>query len=215
MNTIQERINNLGFLNTSMIVTDVQKDIINKAIKLITPFDKENASCGIHYFKEKDCDGNEIGEETCDNDKCVKIALKDLKIRVGKYKRIYTDFSHNDGDHESIRSCSVCYRPLNQYLTWVRQEFEHHKDHTITLEDLTNSRNAFDIRVMLEAIPSADERISDYSVYQNKIGNSSPLEDAIKRQICLVIDIVKYAELIIKILSSDLKYAEVMANFKE
>ena len=191
------------YIDYSMKLTDEQQSIIDKAVELLKPFDKEDCSFSLHFFRRKDIDGDEIGDEVCDNEKCVKKYLKQLRSEIGKGKRIYTVYDpYNNGDHERIDSCAICYRPLNEQLTWIKSEFEHHQEYSVTKEDLTESRTAFDVRCMLEAMPSVDYKIDEYHKHQNSLGNDKPLKEALKRQSDFVDEVVKYAALIVEVLSS-------------
>lgn len=188
------------YTDYSMKLTDEQQSIIDKAIELIKPFDKEDCSNSLHFFRKKDIDGDEIGEETCDSDECAKIAAKELRKTYGNFN-VFTVYDHyNNGDHERIDSCSVCFRPLNEQLTWVHTEFEHHHEYSITKKDLTKSRTAFDVRCILESMPSIDCKIDNYPIHQNSLGNNKPLKEALKRQSDFVSEVIKYAQLIIKYL---------------
>lgn len=191
-------------MDYSMKLTDEQQSIIDKAVELLKPFDKENCSFSLHYFREKNIDGDEIGEEVCDDDKCVKKYLKQLRAEIGKGKRIHTVYDpYNNGDHERIDSCAVCGRPLNEQLTWINSEFDYHHEYSITRECLTESRTAFDVRCMLEAMPTVDCSIGGYPIHQNNLGNKKPLEEALDRQTRFVNKVVKYAELVVQILGTD------------
>ena len=186
----------------SMKLSDEQQSVISKAIELLKPYDKEDCSFSLHFFREKNIDGGEIGEEVCDNKKCVKKYLKQLRSEIGKGKHIYVVYDHyNNGDHERIGSCASCGRPLNEQLTWIRHEFDYYESIVITKEDLTKSRTAFDIRCILEAMPSIDYRVSDYDTHQHKLGNKTPLKESLQRQKDFVDNIVKFAALVIEILS--------------
>ncbi len=187
-----------------MRLTDEQQSIIDKAVELLKPFDKESCSFSLHFFKEKNIYGDEIGEEVCDDDKCVKKYLKQLRSEIGKGKRIYTVYDpYNNGDHERLDSCAICGRPLNEQLTWIDSEFDYHQEYSVTRESLTESRTAFDVRCMLEAMPTADCRIEGYPIHQNSLGNKKPLEEALGRQNQFINKVVKYAELIVQILGTD------------
>lgn len=188
--------------NYSMKLRDKQMEIIDQAIELIKPFDKEDCSNSLHFFRRKDIHGDEIGEEVCDSKNCVNLYLKQLRSEIGKGKRIYTVYDHyNNGDHELLSSCAICFKPLNEQLTWINNEFEHHSKYSVTRKDLTQSRTAFDVRCMLEAMPSADCKISPYQIYQDSIGNGKPLKEGLKRQSDFVDKVIKYSELVISLLA--------------
>jgi hypothetical protein len=175
----------------SMKLTDDQRLTLKKAIELLSHYDKEDCSHALHFFRRKDVYGDEIGEEVCDNEKCVKAYLK----------HIYTVYDpYNNGDHESIDHCAICFRPLNEQLTWIGSEFEHHVEYSTTKEDLTESCVAFDVRCMLEAMPTIDHKIDTYHIHESQMGNDQPLKDALAHQKKFVDKVVAYAELVISVL---------------
>ena len=94
----------------------------------------------------------------------------------------HIDSYHIDsgGDKESIGSCYVCGRPLATSLTWITQELEHHEEHSINYGDLTSSRTAYDIILLLEAMPSQDYTFSGYDKYQYSLGNKEPYKQKLK-----------------------------------
>lgn len=144
-------------------LTEPEREIINQAIKLISPFDKEDVSAYTFYYEVK---GEEVGREydTCNCKQCIKLSKNKIRKNYGKYTRVVDVLFHNGGDHENIESCSICFKPLVESLTWIANEFDHHKEHTLNAESMKDSRNAFDIRVILESFPSNDHKLSEYSM---------------------------------------------------
>lgn len=189
-------------------LTDEQQSLIKRAIELVTPFDKEKVAYGGNYFEVQDDDGNLSDDnidfadyDCCDSDKCVNKILKELK-KEHKGVNIQPVYWANDGDHENIASCYNCGKPLNEQLTWIKSEFDHHKEYTVTKEALISSRNAFDVRCMLEAMPSCDERIMDYAMHQkNAFGNEKPYNESKKRQEAFVESFMEYVQKVITALT--------------
>ena len=186
-------------------LTENQKSIIEKAIDLLSPLAKEEEereSRYTTYFKVHDEDVSSE-YDTCDDDKCISEAKKEIRKAYGKGTHIEECYYDNDGDHESIERCSVCGRPLTSSLTWIEQEFDHHEQFSITMDDFKDGCTAFDVKVMLDAMPSCDHRITEYNFHQDKIGNPEPLKQAIKWQNDFVERVIKYAELVINVLSNN------------
>ncbi len=182
-----------------MILSEKQKSIINQAIELLIPLaqaEEERLSRNTVYFKVKN---EEVSSEydTCDDEKCIKESKKEIRKSYGKGIHIEENWSDNDGDHENIERCSICGRPLSNSLTWIEQELDHHEKNTITIEDLQDGCSAFDVKIMLEAMPTCDHCISEYDLHQERIGNPKPLEQAKKRQEEFINRVINYAELVI------------------
>ncbi len=182
-----------------MILSEKQKSIINQAIELLTPLaqaEEERLSRNTVYFKVKN---EEISSEydTCDDEKCIRESKKEIRKSYGKGIHIEENWSDNDGDHENIERCSICGRPLCNSLTWIEQELDHHEKYSISLADFQDQSTAFDVKVMFEAMPTCDHRISEYDLHQERIGNSEPLEQAKKRQVEFISRVINYAELVI------------------
>lgn len=170
-----------------MQFSNAQQAVIDKAIELLEPLAKEKEiSDGLYYFLDKD--GNDLGEQSCDDQQCVRKVLQRIRKNLPKYSRVRVEYSANDGDHERIEICHNCYKPLNEFLTWVRDELE-------TIDNLIDSKDkanlyAFDAYVILSEVPSADHRINNWD-------NLKTREYKEKRQKKLAEDIVKFAKKII------------------
>jgi len=181
-----------------MQMTDKQTQCIKSAIELLKPFNKEDVSSGLVYFR-KVKDQDELGSEydCCDNEKCVKETLKYLrkKCKGSRFEDVYT---LNDGDHDGIGRCFQCSRPLNEFMTWVQEELSHWEGTYLTKKRLWNSSNSFDLIAMFESMPSMDESMSDYDKHQADIGNYEPWNDTIKDQRLLVKRVVNVAKRVIK-----------------
>ena len=189
------------YIDYSMKLSEDQKSILEKAVELLEPFNKEECSSFIYFFRENDEDsGDEIGDEVCSNDECLSIYMNDLRSQYEGIN-IYHIHSCNDGDHENIGSCTNCGCPLNQSLTWVKYEFEHHVVNTRKRDDIIDSRNAYDLTVIFNSMPSNDCTISGYAIHQNKLGNPVELKKALLNQKKFVTKIVRYASHVIKQLS--------------
>jgi hypothetical protein len=180
-----------------MEISKEQQKIIDKAVKMLKPFVKESPSYCLYYFRESE-GGDDLSDyDCCDSKKCYSKTEKELKKRHPDLEMTY---SHNDGDHDKIGSCYQCGKPLNRQLTWVGEEFNHHSENSITKRDLKRSRTAFDVICMLEAMPSQDRTISQYSKHQNDLGNPKPLQEQMQGQVDFVNKMVEYAETVIRVL---------------
>lgn len=191
-------------METNIQLSKRQQAIIKRAAKLLHPFNKEDVSCWTYYFEDQDEEGNPLNKldfseyDCCDNDKCIQDTLSELRKKYPKSIIESVQWANN-GDHERIDNCYQCGRPLNSQLTWIRQELEHHECYSITKRDLKHSRTAFDVICLLDAMPSADERISSYAIHQaTYCGNSEPLFEQKKQQKEFVMRVVSYATLIIE-----------------
>lgn len=187
-----------------MTLSNEQKLTLEKAIELLTPFaqkERDQLSCNTVYFKVNDEDVSSE-YDTCDNLKCIQKSKKEIRKSYGKGTHIEECWTDNDGDHENIERCSICFRPLSDSLTWINSELEHHEEYSIELSCFKEGHSAFDVMVMLDAMPSCDCRITEYDLHQNKIGNPGPLIEAEKRRNDFINRVIRYAELIINLLSS-------------
>lgn len=129
--------------------TDIQREILNKAIELLSPFNKENVSDLTYWFEDKE--ENDFGLTACNDPKCISEAIKDLRRNLPKHTRITTRYYANDGDHERFERCEICYRPLHRYLTWLNDEFEYFEKEAKP-EQLTESHNAFELIGIFESV---------------------------------------------------------------
>ena len=103
-----------------------------------------------------------------------------------------------EGDYDRIDRCYICGCPLNESLTWIESELDHHEEYSIIKDQLKESATAFDVRVMLEAMPTHDYEISEYEKAHPEI-----LPDALKRQSDFVDRVVKYASKVIEVLKEE------------
>ena len=118
-----------------------QQIVIDAAITALEPFNKEDLSTEIVYFETQDEEGIATDKidfseyDCCGSHKCVDKTLKELRRKYPN-ERIEEVYYRNDGDHNNINRCYQCSRPLNESLTWIDQEFEHHEEYSTTLRDL-------------------------------------------------------------------------------
>jgi len=176
-----------------------QQKTIDRAIKLLEPYaqnEQTKISYSTYYFKIKD--EGVLDTDCCDDKKCIKKTLKNIREEYGKYTRVETICYTNDGDHDKIERCNICGRPLNEFLTWIDDEFKHHKENSITKKDLIDPATAFEVKSMLDAMPSCDYEISGYTKHQYSLGNLLPLMEEKRNQKKFVAAVVDYAKLIIK-----------------
>lgn len=185
-----------------IILTDEQQTILETAINLLEPFDKENISYGGYFFEDVDEDGNHIADlelmdyDTCNNFECSEKALHEIEKEYPTHNIRRWSWD-NDGDHENIETCSQCDRPLNGSLTWIKYEFEHHQEYSTNYLSMTDSRNAFDIRVMLQSFPSNDHSVGMYAIHQESLGNPGPIKTALKYQSDFTNEVIEFAKLVI------------------
>lgn len=147
-------------------LTKKQQAIIDKAVELLLPYSNESVSTWTGYFEEQNEDGDCIGDhdfrdyDTCDNDDCLKQNHTILKAEYPGLNIQYRWYS-NDGDHDKFEICSVCGRPLNEFLTWIGDEIDNHIEYSRTKENLTDSMTAFEISGCFVSMNwNADERMS-------------------------------------------------------
>lgn len=149
--------------------------LIELAKEKIEPYSNKEVSRSIRYFKAK---GEEVSSEydCCDNEKCIKQAKKDIRISYGKGTHIEECYSDNDGDHESIETCSVCGKPLNEYLTWCVSELEYLEQNRPWDANFLKEEG-FLISAILNSTPTMDCDISGYARHQGGEILTKALED--------------------------------------
>lgn len=87
----------------------------------------------------------------CEDDKCLKTAINNLRKRLPKYTRLYSETSANDSDHDTFECCTNCGKPLNKYLTWYEYELDYLIEEIQTKEDVIEENNCFKIVGLLES----------------------------------------------------------------
>ena len=175
-----------------------QQEIINKAINLLEPYDKEEVSYYGYYFLINGNDGN--GDyDTCDNDDCMNKCLADLKAQYPK-SEIREQFGEMNND-ENFMHCCICGKTLDDRLNGMRSEFDYFNDKKmLTKEMLTTGDHAFCIRALLDAFPTYEYEESDYAKHQFSIGNPKPMQECLKRQRGWYIRVTNFSKKIINIL---------------
>lgn len=177
-----------------MEISEKQDKVLRIATHLLMPYDKEDVSAYTYYFERP----NEKGEfdreyDTCDSEKCIEESKANIRKNYGKGTRIEHRYYSNDGDHEHIEICSVCYRPLNRYLTWVYNELEYYSNKLSSSKQLKSSRTAFDLTAIFNSMPSCDEKITPYDEL-----NAVRYKDALLSQKKFVKSVVRVADNAIK-----------------
>lgn len=177
-------------------LTDKQQSILDKAIELLSPFSKETVSPYTTYFEHQDKNGDCINAlsdyDICDDDKCFDKTFQELKKAYPRKKIGFATYS-NDGDHERFGKCYQCGSYLNEFLTWIGEEIDHHIENTKTKDDLIIS--AFEITGCLYSMRwNSDERMSTWT-------KNNDFDEGIKRQKDFIKKVVDYATHIIKTLS--------------
>lgn len=106
-------------------LTENELSIVEKARDILLQKFNISSSRFTAYFTIKD---EEIGGEydTCDSDKCIKYQqheLNQLKKKKKLPKGIIKSIIYsNDGDYDNVERCSICEKPLNEWLTWIHYE---------------------------------------------------------------------------------------------
>lgn len=176
---------------------EFEEAIFEKAIQLLEPYNKESIAHMYAYYEEQDEDGDCLEDygsdhDTCNLTVCIDSKLAELKLEYPN-KNIEYRISSKDGDNECIDHCAVCGCPLNEFMTWVKSEFEHHVEHNRTVDDFKNSSIAFDLIAMFQSMPSMDEEPSPHCI-ATKL-------DPYKDQRDFYAEVVKYAQHVIETLS--------------
>jgi hypothetical protein len=181
-----------------MNINTNQKKIIARAIKLLEPYaaKEKRVSESTCYFIVR---GDEIPEfDCCDDEKCVKQSLKNIVVEYGKDTEIETCYSRDYGDPDKIERCNICLRPLNEFMTWISEEFSHHRRYSVKRKDLTDPSTAYDVKAMLGSIPSCDYSISVRAKHLADTGSHELLKKEQKFQDEFLDDVVDYAKIVIK-----------------
>jgi hypothetical protein len=156
--------------------TDEFEKLIETAKDKIAPFSIEEVSRIKVYFKIED---EEVSSEfdCCDNDECIIEAKEAVRGRYGQEADIEECYYDNDGDHENIETCSVCCKPLNEYLTWCESELEYLEENKPWDAQFLKDQG-FLINCILNSTPSMDCDISRYSQCQG----GEILQEALKER---------------------------------
>lgn len=181
-----------------MQLSNQKQRILKRAIKLLTPYNKEDISQIKFYFEH---DEEDLGSdyECCDQDKCLKKMRDRIKTEHPEWKgKLDERWTYNNGDHEDVERCQICFRPFNEFLTWVREPFCHHREYTVNRRELKKSHNAFEVIAIFQSMPSIDERPSPWAMMNEP-------KEALQREKDFANEVVAYAELVIKKLSNGTK----------
>jgi hypothetical protein len=145
-------------------LTDDFENLIDLAKEKIEPFSNKEISRFTYYFKVK---GEEVSSEfdCCDDENCIKQAKKAIREQYGKGTHIEECYWDNDGDHENIETCSVCGKPLNEWLTWCDSELEYLEENKPWNAQFL-ADEGFVIGVILNSTPTMDCDISGYAKHQ-------------------------------------------------
>lgn len=140
--------------------SDEAKIIIKKAIDITNELSKnEEVSRWTSYIRlgNDEIGYDDVGGEydTCDSDECMEQALSDAKENFPN-QDVSNCLYANDGDHGSIERCCVCNKPLNEWLTWVKQESEYFTDEQNYWDKDLIKNNAFYLSAIFRSIPSND-----------------------------------------------------------
>lgn len=161
-----------------IICEDVDRKRIEVIVNRLKRLDDHEPHGEIHYIKK---DGDDLGGdyETCGKIKCIE---KCRSRAIDEFDNCELCFDSTDNflDFESIDRCSECGEPLNESLSWVKEELDHYAVHVNSYKDVKES--AFDLRAIFQSYPTCDEEISEYAVNQFKKGNKVPYYQGMERQ---------------------------------
>lgn len=166
-------------MNYRAILTDEFKILVDNTKQIIQPFD--TTECSPHAWNFFINDDWCCENDTCDNEECFKESIEDIQKN---HKDAHVEHYHSscDGDNETIRTCCICRKPLNQYLCWNDIELGYLLSEKRNWCKKYFIDNAFVIMAILENTPSVDYNPSGYCKHQLSIGNKKPMQDAIKRR---------------------------------
>ena len=181
-------------------LTTKEEIIIKKAKELLyKKFDCKTPQRLQYFIFENDEDVDLSEYQICEDDKCLKQARKELNQlkKKGEYPFnekskgwITHKYSHNFFDHENIEYCSICEKPLNNYLTWIRNEFRYFYEE-------------YDVEIGKSDIDIIKKVINSDYFYLYVIFNSMPScdfqrDENYDREKELFQDVVKWANFIVK-----------------
>jgi hypothetical protein len=123
-----------------------------------------------HYTVYFEVNGEPVSSEydCCDDKKCIKQAKANIRAHHGKGTHVVDIWTSNGKDYDCIETCSICGKPLNEWLTYCRNELEYLEEHEWTAEFIKNE--AFYIYAILQSSPTMDYNPSLYamSTYPDK-----------------------------------------------
>lgn len=162
--------------NYNVGLTDEFEEIIETAKEKIHPFAQQEVSGLTTYFRVK---GEDVSSEydTCDNQKCIDASKRNIREHYGKGTRVEECWTENDGDHDKIEICTVCSKPLNEYLTWCESELDHLEQNKPWNAEFLKEEG-FLILAILESMPTGDCKIDSYHITKG----GQVLENALQRR---------------------------------
>jgi hypothetical protein len=131
---------------------------IDRILEFLKPYD----TLDYDEYKHTICDKHNdiLIHSLCDDDECVKIAIKDLRKELPKYSRLEVERYCNDIDHNSFEECEICGKNLNKYLTYYDHELNYLIDTIKTKEEAIKDFNAFKIVGLLESVGWISEHLN-------------------------------------------------------
>lgn len=191
-------------------LTEQQRKILVIVIDLLTPLCANvKISHEIKFYRDENGSEEFSDHDTCSDQACENSAKKAIVKMMGKenkgkaivwdkdlddvpentlvYTTVWTD---NDGDHEKMEMCSVCGKYLNESLTWIENEFEHHSENSTTKEDIEDPNTTFELLTMFNSMPSCD-----YSRWIDGVNKDQKQQDDFFNKV------IEYAQTVIDILS--------------
>lgn len=132
-----------------MELNKYQEEMRDKACELLYPYCKDvEIDRYPVFFRLKNSDGDEVGEITCSNRKCIDAEKHRIREYIGKGKHLYEVQFSNDGDHDCFEFCCICGERLNEFLSYIDSEIQHFEEYMEdTKEDIIDS--SFELYGML------------------------------------------------------------------
>lgn len=177
-----------------VILTEEQKQLLEQVVSALEKHVNKEP-CGYVYYVTIEGDDMCSDYQTCDNEKCLS-SVKKIVEKEYINKDIEFLCQDNNNDYGNLEKCSVCGHPLNEFLTWIRDEFEYHSENTILREDIIG--DAFDLKAIIQSYPSNDNTISQFAINESLIGNDNLLKEQIKRRDDFTNKVLEYCKLIKK-----------------
>jgi hypothetical protein len=156
--------------------SDEFEKLIESAKEKLLSFAEErinDVSETITYFIIDGCNYSEY--DCCDNDKCKRAILKQIKKECPDTK-IEVSYESYGSDKEQVESCVCCGRLLNDYLSWVKFELNHIEEYITDFSkeyfELYESDAAL-IYIVLDSVPSEDvkENLRSYKTEKEFFAN--------------------------------------------
>lgn len=141
------------------IFSNKTSEIIDKTVSILGKLNTEECSRYTFYFQvgNEDEGYEDLGSEydTCDDDDCISSMYMSI-FESYPNQKINQVLYANDGDHENIGRCNICYKPLNSWLTWVNNESEYFIRESVSFSKELIKNNSFNLMAIFQSLPSMD-----------------------------------------------------------